>query len=68
MGIFSNGSLYGIPENIIYSMPVTINVSLTCCDKLNAIVAANCVKSSSLLVVCDFSFFIEFAYCLLSLL
>ena len=27
MGIYSNGSNYGVPENLIYSMPVKIDVS-----------------------------------------
>ncbi len=25
MGVYSDGSMYGIPEGIIYSMPVTID-------------------------------------------
>ena len=27
MGVFSDGSMYGIPEGIIYSMPVTIDAN-----------------------------------------
>ena len=27
MGVFSDGSLYGIPAGIIYSMPVTIDAN-----------------------------------------